>query len=270
MPTRQKKLKILLVQPPNHNKVFPTYPSEPMGLETIAGPCALDHDIRIVDLRFERKPLESFLNEFKPDIVGVTGYSCDVENMRNILQRAKQYKKGIFNVVGGHHATAILNEIGIQIIGQFIIFQDFQEQGFLALDKFVIKHKVHLASYTIATPFPGTEFYKKEHDSILTKRFEYMDMYHSVLPTKLDGKTFFQQFYDLYKRTCALKRYTTHLLNRTLTIIGVRHEYRKDIPLFFLVIARLHLFIRRKAILNAYKLATYIEPGKNFIQTKSS
>ncbi len=472
MPTQQKRLKILLVQPPNSTEVIPIFPHEPIGLETIAGPCVFDHDIRIVDLRFERKPLIFFLKELEPDVVGVTGHSCDEENMKNILQETKQYKKEIFNVVGGHHATnapddfnfpyvdaivigmgdvtfkelinsfaaklpleqinglaipgedsltytkdrfvdkdfdsiafpdrtltskyrkhyryagkrfglinsakgcpyrcsfcslwvemggkymyksaervfeeigqipeklirfadghtfakpermeklyeliknsnmkkefifdmrsdsivknrvllkkcrsiglsfvmvgleavdderlkkmnkassvdinikalAILSKIGIQTIGQFIIFQDFQVKDFFALEKFVIKHKIPGVSYTIATPYPGTEFYKEVYDSILTKKFKYFDMYHSVIPTKLDGKIFFQQFYNLHTRTYSLKRYIYHLANRILTIASMEHEYRKDVSLFFILYVRLFFFMRRKAILNAYKL----------------
>ncbi len=472
MPTQQKRLKILLVQPPNNAEVIPTFPHEPIGLETIAGPCVLDHDIRIVDLRFEKKPLIYFLKEFEPDVVGVTGHSCDEESMRNILKRVKQYRKEIFNVAGGPHATnapddfrspyvdaivigtgdvtfkelvnsfaeklplelinglaipginslkytksryidkdfdliafpdrtltskyrrhyryagrrfglinsakgcpyrcsfcsiwvemggkymyksaervfeeigqvpeklirfadghtfakpermeklyelikssnikkefiidmrsdsivknrellkkwrsiglafvmvgleavdderlkkmnksssvdinikalAILNEIGIQALGQFIIFQDFQEQDFLALEKFVIEHKIPGVSYTIATPYPGTEFYKEVYGSLLTKKFKYFDMYHSVIPTKLDGKMFFQQFYNLHMSTYSLKRYINHLANWMLTIANMRHEYRKDVTLFYILYLRFFFYRKRKAILNALTL----------------
>lgn len=99
-------MRVLLVQPDwsrsnvGFNRL--TLP-EPLPLEIVAASVPT-HEVRIVDLRLE-SGLERILGEFRPQVVGTTGYTADVPQARNIVKTVKQYDRSIYTVVGGHHAS---------------------------------------------------------------------------------------------------------------------------------------------------------------------
>lgn len=79
---------------------------EPLSLEYL-GAGVPEHDVRILDMRVENgaEDLEKTLKEFKPDIVGSTGTSCEVSACKKISARAKELDHHVLTVVGGYHAT---------------------------------------------------------------------------------------------------------------------------------------------------------------------
>lgn len=146
-------------------------------------------------------------------------------------------------------AIKILQKYGINVFGQFIVNQNFEQKNFDDLVNFVHKNKIPIASYTILTPFPGTKFYQETKDKIINKDYKNYDTLHSVLPTKLPVDEFYEQFIALYRRTYSFKRYWRHLLARILTIVGLireeeKRETRKDTSLILLIIIRLMLFFK--------------------------
>lgn len=66
-------MKVLLIQPPHHNKAFAfAYATEPLALETLAA--TLDQDeVELLDLRFSTTPFEEVLSRSGPDIVATGG-----------------------------------------------------------------------------------------------------------------------------------------------------------------------------------------------------
>ncbi len=107
-------MKILLVNPPNCGKSIPeehygvtvikaTFNGEPLCLEELAGNLE-GHEIKILDLKVEPDGLKEELINFKPDIVGITGVTCEANYMKKIAVAAKTYISAI-TVVGGQHAT---------------------------------------------------------------------------------------------------------------------------------------------------------------------
>lgn len=99
-------MNILLVQP-NYSELMVGYTSmirpEPLALEIIAATVP-EHKVKILDLRVD-PTLGATLTSFKPDIVGVTGYTTNVPKMLQICQEVKLHKPDITTVVGGYHAT---------------------------------------------------------------------------------------------------------------------------------------------------------------------
>ena len=117
-------MKILLVNPPNSGKSIPEeqygietikmiFRGEPLALETLAGNLA-DCEVRITDLKVAPAALEADLESLKPDIVGITGMTCEANAVLKIAEAVKS-RAGTVVVVGGHHATCdpgFFNQIG--------------------------------------------------------------------------------------------------------------------------------------------------------------
>jgi radical SAM superfamily enzyme YgiQ (UPF0313 family) len=107
-------MKILLVNPPNCGKSIPEerygidsikmiFRGEPLALETLAGNLG-GHDVAIVDLKSDPDGLADDGQAFGPDLVGITGVTCEANTMLAIARRVKERLK-VPVVVGGHHAS---------------------------------------------------------------------------------------------------------------------------------------------------------------------
>ena len=98
-------MKILLIKPPlNRNLLAPNH-DEPLELEYL-GAAVSGHDVRILDMRFDRR-LDRALSGFRPDLVGMTAYTCDYNVAVSVLEEVKKFDPRIKTVVGGHHATVL-------------------------------------------------------------------------------------------------------------------------------------------------------------------
>ncbi|WP_339136072.1 MAG: radical SAM protein [Candidatus Electrothrix sp. GW3-4] len=121
-------MKILLVNPPNCGRSIPEerygitsvkqiFRGEPLALEELAGNL-LEHDVRILDLKAEPEDLESMLAEFQPDLVGITGLTCEANTMLFLAGQVKAHGQPLV-VVGGIHASndpAFFNQATIDYI----------------------------------------------------------------------------------------------------------------------------------------------------------
>ena len=77
---------------------------EPLALEYVAAGVSADHEVRILDQRID-DTVEQTLVEYRPDIVGITGYTVHVNRMKLVAKLAKTWNPTVLTVVGGHHAT---------------------------------------------------------------------------------------------------------------------------------------------------------------------
>ena len=146
-------MKILLIQPPINPNIIgvgTAYLTEPLALEIIAASIP-EHDVKILDMRIEESVFEKELADFKPDIVGITGYTTDVYKIIDISKKVKSYDKKILTVVGGHHATMLPNDfnkesIDIIVIGEGeITFRELvnayaKKQGFSYISGLAIRN----------------------------------------------------------------------------------------------------------------------------------
>lgn len=104
-----RKLKILLVKPDiSHISVGFTSLARvaPLDLMMVASSVP-QHVRRILDLRLEKRrtALEDELAEFRPDIVGVTAYSAESQEAKELCRRVKAVLPEAVTVMGGYHAT---------------------------------------------------------------------------------------------------------------------------------------------------------------------
>jgi radical SAM superfamily enzyme YgiQ (UPF0313 family) len=100
-------MKVLLIEPSKARATIggdDVFVYEPLALEYVAAGVAQDHDVRILDLRLE-KDLESVLERFCPEVVGITGYTVHVNPVRRLFDSIKAWHPETLTVVGGHHAT---------------------------------------------------------------------------------------------------------------------------------------------------------------------
>ncbi len=100
-------MRILLIEPPKAPLTIggeDIFLYEPLALEYVAAGVSHDHDVRILDLRLEKR-LQEVLAEFRPDIVGITSYTVHVNVVRDLFAEIKRWDPRVLTVVGGHHAT---------------------------------------------------------------------------------------------------------------------------------------------------------------------
>ncbi|NIO03262.1 MAG: radical SAM protein [Proteobacteria bacterium] len=102
-------MKILLIEPAKAPLTIggdDVFLFEPLALEYVAAGVSRNHDVRILDLRLE-KDLQGVLEEFCPDIVGITSYTVHVNTVKSLFEEIKGWNPHALTVVGGHHATVV-------------------------------------------------------------------------------------------------------------------------------------------------------------------
>jgi len=100
-------MKILLIEPaksPVSMAGEDVFLFEPLALEYVAAGVKDDHEVRILDQRVDDR-VEETLEEFCPDVVGITGYTVHANRMKLLAELAKAWNPDVLTVVGGHHAT---------------------------------------------------------------------------------------------------------------------------------------------------------------------
>ncbi len=96
-------MKILLIKPPQIPNLPKTTLYEPLELEYLAA-SVRGLTVRILDMRIDSN-LHRVLLNFKPDLVGISAYTCEYNTAVQILKEIRLSDRSIITVVGGHHAT---------------------------------------------------------------------------------------------------------------------------------------------------------------------
>ncbi len=91
-------------------------------------------------------------------------------------------------------AIRILHELGITIVGDFIISPDYSEEQFDRLGAFVREQRIELPMYTVLTPLPGTLLHQQVREKIQNHDLDYYTLTNAVLPTRLDEELFYQRY----------------------------------------------------------------------------
>jgi radical SAM superfamily enzyme YgiQ (UPF0313 family) len=107
-------MKILLVKPPlNRNMIAPSG-GEPLELEYLAASLK-EHDVDILDMRVDQR-LQKKLETIRPQVVGVTGYTCDANSAKAVMREVKKFDRKIVTSVGGHHATFLPSDFDLPFV----------------------------------------------------------------------------------------------------------------------------------------------------------
>lgn len=99
-------MKLLLVYPKTDTLGFSKDVAmiEPLALEYLAAGVSQLHEVQILDLRVS-DDLNDTILAWKPDVVGITGFTLHVPEMLSLAQQVKAVSRDIKVIVGGHHAT---------------------------------------------------------------------------------------------------------------------------------------------------------------------
>ena len=98
-------------------------------------------------------------------------------------------------------AIALLKDMGITIVGDFIISPDYDEGDFARLGEYLGKNKVDLPMITVMTPLPGTDLYRQHKNRIINHDLDYYTLTNAVTQTKLEEKQFYTLYAELLTRS---------------------------------------------------------------------
>ncbi|OQY18348.1 MAG: B12-binding domain-containing radical SAM protein [Desulfobacteraceae bacterium 4572_35.1] len=94
-------------------------------------------------------------------------------------------------------ALAILNQLGVTVVGDFIVDPDYDENDFDQLENYIYSHKIDLPMLTIMTPLPGTALYTETYDKITEFNLDYYTLTNAVTATTLTEERFYSRYADL-------------------------------------------------------------------------
>ncbi len=97
-------------------------------------------------------------------------------------------------------AVRILQSLNIDIYASFIVRPEFNKEDFIGFRQYCRRLGLSFASFAMLTPLPGTDFYEEVKAQLITDNYDYFDFIHTLLPTVLPLKEFYEEFYNLYKK----------------------------------------------------------------------
>lgn len=115
-------MRILLIQPTSSIEFIDrVYMHEPLALEYLGAGLRQDgHDVLLLDARIDADVLSKG-RDFQPDIVALTGYTSQVNIIKELAEKFKAGFYPPFVVVGGHHATVRPVDFNISSIDLIVI-----------------------------------------------------------------------------------------------------------------------------------------------------
>lgn len=121
-------------------------------------------------------------------------------------------------------AINTLHSMDIHLMGSFIVNPDFNKEDFAALRHFAKRMKLRSPAFSILTPLPGTVLHDERAATITSHNYELYDLLHATLPTRLELKEFYKQFFRLY-----LSAYAQYLTPRGLLMPLIERRLRSHL-----------------------------------------
>lgn len=104
-------MRILLVRPRPEQETIGLQKvmiCEPLELEYVGAYAKeLGHQVVIIDMIIETKPIGYFIDKYNPDAVGITGYIAHVNRIKAYSEEIKKVKRACKIIVGGVHAEVV-------------------------------------------------------------------------------------------------------------------------------------------------------------------
>jgi radical SAM superfamily enzyme YgiQ (UPF0313 family) len=94
-------------------------------------------------------------------------------------------------------AIDLLHDLGITIVGDFIVSPDYDEHRFDALGAYVRDRAIDLPMLTVLTPLPGTPLHARTRNQIVIHDLDYYTLTNAVVPTRLPEQRFYERYAGL-------------------------------------------------------------------------
>jgi hopanoid C-3 methylase len=86
------------------------------------------------------------------------------------------------------------------ITGNFVVDPDWGEDDFQAMWHMVDRLSLHRLGYTVLTPMPGTDLYRRWADRVVDRDWSHYDMHHVLFEPRLGRQRVFELFVQSWKR----------------------------------------------------------------------
>ena len=235
----ENRLRILLLRP--------RPPKETIGLQhvMICEPLELEYlvgnidkakaSVKIIDMILEKKPIEFFINKYKPHIVGMTAYITHVGAVKEMARKIKCLSNKTITVVGGVHAEVVPEDFTSKYIDYIICSNPVETFNKIIdrvragvdtkdIDETYIKsneHQPRLASCCRDTKETSETYIKsnehqlhmesccrgtKEIDGIYVKGKKHIrtSSYNILPPDRSSVKKYRKKYYYMFHNPCAL------------------------------------------------------------------
>jgi radical SAM superfamily enzyme YgiQ (UPF0313 family) len=96
-------------------------------------------------------------------------------------------------------AIRIFHDIGITVVGDFIISPDYDESQFEAMSAYIEQSHIDLPMFSVLTPLPGTSLYESMKERIINHDLDFYTLTNAVIPTKMEEKAFYENYANLMK-----------------------------------------------------------------------
>ena len=151
-------------------------------------------------------------------------------------------------------AIQVLKDAGIYILAHFIIRPDYSAEDFSSLYQYIEENNLFRPAFPVLTPLPGTELYNDNRQSFMLKNFDYFDFAHSILPTKLPLKEFYNQLTNLYVKSYSIRRYMKYRTTRILSFRKNNHVTQNTDGINLGKLIAIHFFARpmERKLRNSY------------------
>lgn len=98
-------------------------------------------------------------------------------------------------------AAEVARGLGFGVTGNFVIDPDWDEARFEELWAFVERHGFQRAGFTILTPLPGTELFRRMQPVLAGQPWYKYDMHHVLWEPRLGARRFFELYAETWRRS---------------------------------------------------------------------
>ena len=161
---------------------------EPLELEYLVGNIdKAKASVKIIDMILEKKPIEFFINKYKPHIVGMTAYITHVGAVKEMARKIKCLSNQTLTVVGGVHAE--------------VVPEDFTSKY---IDCIICSNPVETFIKIIDRVRAGGDIKEIEGTYAKGKKHVRTPSYNILPPDRSSVKKYRKKYYYMFHNPCAL------------------------------------------------------------------
>lgn len=116
-------------------------------------------------------------------------------------------------------ALSILKEMGVGYTPNFIVDPGWDHEDFARLRDWIEETGAYNSGFSVLTPLPGTDLWETASQQVTTHDWEMYDIIHTVLPTKLSLREFYEEYSSLWRHVLEV-RYRHRGKLRTYVSLG--------------------------------------------------